>query len=69
MGLQSLNVWRRGRLIQDLPHVGDAVPATGSIVNHEPGREVQNAHPVLVTPGSRLSELRSQDGQEEPRLS
>jgi putative glutamine amidotransferase len=67
-GLQSLNVWRRGSLIQDLPHApeaGAAVP--GSIVNHEPGREVQNAHPVLVTPGSRLSRLKG--GQEELRLS
>ena len=57
-GLQSLNVWRRGSLIQDLPHASEAVaPGAGSIVNHEPGREVQNAHPVLVTPGSRLSNL------------
>ena len=68
-GLQSLNVWRRGSLIQDLPRVteaGAAVP--GSIVNHEPGREVQNAHPVLVTPGSRLSRL-GPNGQEELELS
>src|SRR5271154_463995 len=67
-GLQSLNVWRRGSLIQDLPQApeaGAAVP--GSIVNHEPGREVQNAHPVLVTPGSRLSRLKG--GQEDLRLS
>jgi putative glutamine amidotransferase len=69
-GLQSLNVWRRGSLIQDLPHVGETVArGTGSIVNHEPGREVQNAHPVLVTPGSRLSKLTSEDGQEALRLS
>ncbi len=67
-GLQSLNVWRRGSLIQDLPHApeaGAAVP--GSIVNHEPGREVQNAHPVLVTPGSRLSRLKG--GPEDLTLS
>jgi putative glutamine amidotransferase len=50
-GLQSLNVWRRGSLIQDLPH------AEAGAVNHEPGREVQKAHPVLVAPGSRLSRL------------
>jgi putative glutamine amidotransferase len=52
-GLQSLNVWRRGSLIQDLPHssAGDS-----TVVNHEPGREVQNAHPVLLAPGSRLFE-------------
>jgi len=65
-GLQSLNVWRRGSLIQDLP---DASEAGSAVVNHEPGREVQNAHPVLVTPGSRLSRLGPKGGQEELRLS
>jgi putative glutamine amidotransferase len=60
-GLQSLNVWRRGSLIQDLPHVPKGTaPGTG-VVNHEPGREVQNAHSVLVTPGSRLSRLASEE--------
>jgi putative glutamine amidotransferase len=53
-GLQSLNVWRRGTLIQDLPH---AEAANGPSVNHQPGREVQRAHPVLLTPGSRLSHV------------
>jgi putative glutamine amidotransferase len=61
-GLQSLNVWRRGSLIQhlphDLPHPSADAPSRGdsTVVNHEPGREVQNAHPVLVAPGSRLFE-------------
>jgi putative glutamine amidotransferase len=69
-GLQSLNVWRRGSLIQDLPHPPDATAGgAGSIVNHEPGREVQNAHPVRVTPGTRLSRLGPNEGQEELRLS
>jgi putative glutamine amidotransferase len=69
-GLQSLNVWRRGSLIQDLPHAPAAVaPGPAPIVDHEPGREVQNAHPVLVTSGSRLSNLAPRDGQEELRLS
>ena len=68
-GLQSLNVWRRGSLIQDLPHTPEAGATNGTgIVNHEPGREVQNAHPVLVTPGSRLSHLAAKDGQEELRF-
>jgi putative glutamine amidotransferase len=52
-GLQSLNVWRQGTLIQDLPRTSQ-VEAT-ALVNHQPGREVQNAHPVTVTPGSRLA--------------
>jgi putative glutamine amidotransferase len=59
-GLQSLNVWRRGTLIQDLPHACSGEVPNGSAratasVNHQPGREVQNAHPVTVTPGSRLA--------------
>jgi putative glutamine amidotransferase len=65
-GLQSLNVWRRGSLIQDLPHPLEATPGgDASIVNHEPGREVQNAHPVLVSRGSRLSRLEPSAEQEE----
>jgi putative glutamine amidotransferase len=64
-GLQSLNVWRQGTLIQDLPH---ADAATAGTVNHQPGREVQKAHPILVTPGSRLSHLANGIGEEAPRL-
>jgi putative glutamine amidotransferase len=56
-GLQSLNVWRRGSLIQHLPQSSTTAPSPDStVVNHEPGREVQNAHPVVVVPGSRLFE-------------
>jgi putative glutamine amidotransferase len=61
-GLQSLNVWLRGSLIQDLPHAD-----TGA-VNHQPGREIQKAHPVSVTPGSRLSRLASGVSEEAPGL-
>jgi len=69
-GLQSLNVWRRGSLIQDLPHAPEGVaPGAGSIVNHEPGREVQDAHPVSVPPGSRLYSLAQRNGREELRIS
>jgi putative glutamine amidotransferase len=64
-GLQSLNVWRKGTLVQDLPHADAAIAGT---VNHQPGREVQKAHPVLVTPGSRLSHLVNGIGEEAPRL-
>jgi putative glutamine amidotransferase len=65
-GLQSLNVWRQGTLIQNLPH---ADAATSGVVNHQPGREVQKAHPILVTPGSRLSHLVKGIGEEPPGLS
>ena len=46
-GLQSLNVWRTGTLIQ---HIETAI-------NHEPGRDVVKAHRVAVEAGSRLSEI------------
>jgi putative glutamine amidotransferase len=49
-GLQSLNVWRKGSLIQHLPGLEE-------VVNHEPGRTVLDAHSVAVTPGSRLSSV------------
>jgi putative glutamine amidotransferase len=44
-GAQALNVWRNGTLIQDLM----------TAVNHQPGRDVLEAHQVQVTPGSRLA--------------
>ncbi len=44
-GAQTLNVWRSGSLIQDLK----------TTVNHRPGREVVEAHPVKIARGSRLS--------------
>jgi putative glutamine amidotransferase len=55
-GLQSLNVWRHGTLIQDLPQPAQG---NGGMVNHQPGREVQNAHPVRLGAGSRLSGILS----------
>ena len=46
-GVQNLNVWRNGSLIQDLK----------TNVNHRPGRDVVEAHPVRIAEGSRLSGL------------
>lgn len=46
-GTQSLNVWRGGSLVQDLK----------TEVNHRPGREVVEAHPVRIAPGSRLAAI------------
>jgi putative glutamine amidotransferase len=46
-GAQTLNVWRSGSLIQDLK----------TPVNHSPGRSVFDAHPVQISPGSRLAAL------------
>lgn len=47
-GVQALNVWRNGSLIQDLTEAGKTA------VNHRPGREITEAHPVKIAPGSRL---------------
>jgi putative glutamine amidotransferase len=46
-GAQSLNVWRNGPLIQDLK----------TTVNHQPGRDVVEAHPVRIAERSRLAGL------------
>ncbi|MFZ0394487.1 MAG: gamma-glutamyl-gamma-aminobutyrate hydrolase family protein [Terracidiphilus sp.] len=50
-GAQSLNVWRRGSLIQDLPSEGTIA------VNHAPGRTIDEAHSVQIKPGSHLAAL------------
>lgn len=50
-GAQTLNVWLNGSLIQDLRTV------LKSPVNHAPGRDVAEAHPVEVAAGSRLAHL------------
>jgi len=47
-GLQSINVWRSGTLVQHIE---------GTDVNHEAGREVAVAHPVKVEPASRLARI------------
>ena len=48
-GTQTLNVWRNGALIQDLK----------TEVNHRPGRDVIEAHPIRISPGSRLAAVLS----------
>lgn len=50
-GIQSLNVWRGGSLIQDLAAEGLTK------VNHSPGRTVDEAHGVRIQAGSRLGAL------------
>ncbi len=46
-GLQSLNVYRSGSLVQHIE----------STINHSPGRAVAKAHTVKIEPGSRLAEI------------
>jgi putative glutamine amidotransferase len=55
-GTQGLNVWRNGSLIQDLK----------TAVNHRPGREVVEAHPVRIEPASKLASLLPQGEPAEP---
>jgi putative glutamine amidotransferase len=56
-GVQALNVWRNGSLIQDLAEAGKTQ------VNHRPGREVLEAHPVSIMPSSRLAALPREGGE------
>jgi putative glutamine amidotransferase len=46
-GAQTLNVWRNGKLVQDLK----------TNVNHSPGRHIADAHPVEIAAGSRLQRM------------
>jgi len=50
-GVQSLNVWRGGSLIQDLASQGKTA------INHSPGRTISEAHSVQIVPDSRLASL------------
>ena len=50
-GLQTLNVWLNGSLIQDLE------TQIGTQVNHRPGPDVVCAHPIRISAGSRLATL------------
>jgi putative glutamine amidotransferase len=51
-GLQSLNVYRWGTLVQ---HIESAI--VDSKVNHSAGRAVAKAHTVTIEPESRLAEI------------
>lgn len=55
-GMQSLNVWKSGTLIQDLPSFRLESGHEGE-VNHRPGREVKNAHPVTIMEDSLLAKI------------
>jgi putative glutamine amidotransferase len=52
-GVQTLNVWLNGTLIQDLNIV------MNTPVNHAPGRTVVDAHPIRIAEGSRLASAAS----------
>ena len=52
-GLQSLNVWRSGTLVQHIE----------TPINHEPGRDVVHAHKVSVLAGSKLGGIAGAAGE------
>ena len=54
-GLQSLNVFRAGSLVQ---HIPDFLPEeTRAKVNHEAGKKIAVAHTVEIEPGSKLAQI------------
>ena len=54
-GLQILNVYRSGTLVQ---HIPDFLPAeTKGLVDHAVGRKMEYAHEVVIEPQSRLAEI------------
>ena len=55
-GLQTLNVWLNGSLIQDIPAM------LRSSVNHNPGRDVVDAHAIAIQYGSILAQLAVRNG-------
>ena len=57
-GVQSLNVWRSGSLIQHLQ----------TPVDHSPARAVAEAHRVEIAPGSRLASLLENDETAEEKI-
>lgn len=50
-GAQTLNVWLGGSLIQDLASV------LNTPVNHSPGRDIIDAHPLHIAAGSKLAKI------------
>jgi len=61
-GVQALNVWRGGALIQDLR------AELKTPVDHSPGRNVTEAHSICISPGARLAALQSAGASLEPQV-
>jgi putative glutamine amidotransferase len=68
-GLQSLNVFRSGSLVQHIPDF--LSEDTRAKVNHEAGRKIAVAHQVEIEPGSRLGVIvargKNREGNDLPR--
>jgi putative glutamine amidotransferase len=65
-GLQSLNVYRAGSLVQ---HIPEFLPeAARAKVDHEAGRKVPIAHAVEIEPESRLAQIVADKNADAPLL-
>ena len=54
-GLQILNVYRSGTLVQ---HIPDFLPVeTKNLVDHAVGRKMEYAHQIVIEPKSKLAEI------------
>jgi len=62
-GLQSLNVYRNGTLVQHIPDLFGAGASSGTPdpVDHSIGRKAEYAHGVLIDPKSKLAEIAGAD--------
>ena len=59
-GLQTLNVYRHGTLVQHIPDLFSAdsqKPDKPALVDHSVGRKVEYAHSVTIDPKSKLAEI------------
>lgn len=65
-GMQSVNVWKSGTLIQDLPS-NQQEQNVLSPVNHRPGRDVQHAHVITIQGDSAISSILGQTGEVVPK--
>jgi putative glutamine amidotransferase len=66
-GLQSLNVYHAGSLIQ---HIPDFLPQDlRTQVNHEAGKSVAVAHEIEIEKGSKLAEIVNDKNREAPDFS
>ena len=57
-GMQTLNVWLNGSLVQHLT----------TAVDHDPDRDGSELHPLRITPGSRLAGLLPRSSTTEPQV-
>jgi putative glutamine amidotransferase len=57
-GTQTLNVWRNGKLVQDLK----------TSLDHRPGRHIAEAHPLQIARDSRLASLIPAEAGDEPKV-